>query len=239
MSEEKSDKQSEGAVNASNNSKDIVKRNRFFGLVIIVIVTAPMLLAYIMFQTGWGVSSNTTNNGELLTPALPIQELQVMTEDKVFENLFSGQFFDEAAVNKNSVNKNTENKSSAKKWRLLVPVTAACSDVCQKNLYTTRQVHIRLAEKAYRVERIILSLDELNPTLLQQLNNEHPNTLRVSSRANLFSQWLAPANIAESAEQYYYLIDQEGFAMMRYDVSHTGQNLLDDIKKLLKFTYDK
>ena len=234
MSEEKSDRQPEGAVNANNNSKDIVKRNRFFGLVIIVIVTAPMLLAYIMFQTGWGVSSNTTNNGELLTPALPIQELQVMTEDKVFENLFSGQFFDEAALNKN-----TKNKSSAKKWRLLVPVTAACSDVCQKNLYTTRQVHIRLAEKAYRVERIILFLDELNPTLLQQLNNEHPNTLRVSSRANLFSQWLAPANIAESAEQYYYLIDQEGFAMMRYDASHTGQNLLDDIKKLLKFTYDK
>ena len=231
MSEKKPEGQSAAVTNAD---VDIVKRNRFFGLIIIVIVTAPMLLAYIMFQTGWGVSSNTTNNGELLTPALPIQELQVMTEDKVFENLFSGQLFDEVAVKENSAN-----KSSAKKWRLLVPVTAACSDVCQKNLYTTRQVHIRLAEKAYRVERIILSLDELNPTLLQQLNNEHPNTLRVSSRANLFSQWLAPANIAESAEQYYYLIDQEGFAMMRYDVSHTGQNLLDDIKKLLKFTYDK
>jgi hypothetical protein len=238
MNEKKIDGQSMTGVDVinkpANNSVNIVKRNRFFGLVIIAIVTTPMLLAYIMFQTGWGVSSSTTNNGELLTPALPIQELQVLTEDKVFESLFSEHVFDETAVKKISVN-----KSNAKKWRLLVPVTTACSDICQKNLYTTRQVHIRLAEKAYRVERIILSLDELSPTLLQQLDNEHPNTLRISSRRDLFSQWLAPAKIAESAEQYYYLIDQEGFAMMRYDVSHTGQNLLDDIKKLLKFTYDK
>jgi cytochrome oxidase Cu insertion factor (SCO1/SenC/PrrC family) len=218
MSEEKSSDQS-AAVNK------IVKRNRFFGLLILVIVTAPMLLAYVMYQTGWGISSNTTNNGELLTPALSVQELKTIAEDNVFENMLSS--------------KDSTSKSTAKKWRLLVPVTTACSDICQKNLYTTRQVHIRLAEKAYRVERIILSLDELNPTLLEQLANEHPNTLRMESSDEHFAEWLAPANIAESAEQYYYLIDQEGFAMMRYDVSHTGQNLLDDIKKLLKFTYDK
>jgi cytochrome oxidase Cu insertion factor (SCO1/SenC/PrrC family) len=208
-----------------DQSTAIIKRNRFFGLLILAIVTAPMLLAYVMYQTGWGISSSTTNNGELLTPALSVQELKTIAEDNVFEKMLA--------------NKDSTSKSIAKKWRLLVPVTAACADTCQKNLYTTRQVHIRLAEKAYRVERIILSLDELNPTLLEQLANEHPNTLRIESSDDRFSEWLAPANIVESAEQYYYLIDQEGFAMMRYDVSHTGQNLLDDIKKLLKFTYDK
>jgi cytochrome oxidase Cu insertion factor (SCO1/SenC/PrrC family) len=212
----------------NDQSTAIIKRNRFFGLLIIAIVTVPMLLAYVMYQTGWGISANTTNKGELLTPALSIQDLQLTAADNILEKLL---MIKEA--------NNSANKSTTKKWRLLVPVTAECSDVCQKNLYTTRQVHIRLAEKAYRVERIILSLDELNPALLQRLDNEHPNTLRVSSSDEHFSRWLAPANIAESAEQYYYLIDQEGFAMMRYDVSHTGQNLLDDIKKLLKFTYDK
>jgi hypothetical protein len=218
MSEEQSGDQS-AAVN------NIVKRNRFFGLLILAIVTAPMLLAYVMYQTGWGISSNTTNNGELLTPALSVQELKTIAEDNVFEKMLA--------------NKDSTSKSIAKKWRLLVPVTASCAETCQKNLYTTRQVHIRLAEKAYRVERVIVSLDELSPTLLEQLANEHPNTLRVKSSEDRFFEWLASANIAESAEQYYYLIDQEGFAMMRYNASHTGQNLLDDIKKLLKFTYDK
>jgi hypothetical protein len=208
-----------------NQSTTIIKRNRFFGLLILAIVTAPMLLAYVMYQTGWGISSSTTNNGELLTPALSVQELKTIAEDNVFEKMLA--------------NKDLTSKSVAKKWRLLVPVTAACADTCQKNLYTTRQVHIRLAEKAYRVERIILSLDELSPTLLKQLANEHPNTLRIESSEDRFFEWLASANFVESVEQYYYLIDQEGFAMMRYNASHTGQNLLDDIKKLLKFTYDK
>jgi cytochrome oxidase Cu insertion factor (SCO1/SenC/PrrC family) len=208
-----------------DQSTTIIKRNRFFGLLILAIVTAPMLLAYVMYQTGWGISSSTTNNGELLTPALSVQELKTIAEDNVFEKMLA--------------NKDLTSKSVAKKWRLLVPVTAACADTCQKNLYTTRQVHIRLAEKAYRVERIILSLDELSPTLLKQLANEHPNTLRIESSEDRFFEWLASANFVESVEQYYYLIDQEGFAMMRYNASHTGQNLLDDIKKLLKFTYDK
>jgi cytochrome oxidase Cu insertion factor (SCO1/SenC/PrrC family) len=208
-----------------DQSTTIIKRNRFFGLLILAIVTAPMLLAYVMYQTGWGISSSTTNNGELLTPALSVQELKTIAEDNVFEKMLA--------------NKDLTSKSVAKKWRLHVPVTAACADTCQKNLYTTRQVHIRLAEKAYRVERIILSLDELSPTLLKQLANEHPNTLRIESSEDRFFEWLASANFVESVEQYYYLIDQEGFAMMRYNASHTGQNLLDDIKKLLKFTYDK
>jgi len=217
----------------------VIKRNRFFGLVIIGIVTAPMLIAYIMYQTGWGVSVNTTNNGELISPALPIQAL-VLSSDGTSngENNAgaSGKTGNELAA---LFDKDELSKEWSKKWRLLVPVNQNCTEVCQKNLYTTRQVHIRLAEKAYRVERIILSLDELPSALEQQLREKHPNTRRINTSSASFAQWLAPANIDAAANDHYYLVDQEGFAMMRYDSSHTGQNLLDDIKKLLKFTYDK
>lgn len=202
------------------NQENIIKRNRFFGVLIIFIVLAPMGIAYLMYQTGWGVSSSTTNKGELINPPIPIQEIPLNQGSALFNELFS------------------DNKAS-KKWRLLVPVVAGCSDICQKNLYTTRQVHIRLAEKAYRVERILLSLQPLPEALDAQLQQEHPNTLRSETSAEYFSHWISAANISGKAENYYYLVDQEGFVMMRYDSSHTGQDLLDDIKKLLKFTYDK
>ena len=206
--------------NTAGNTQKIIKRNRLFGLLIICMVVAPMGIAYVMYQTGWGVSSSTTNKGELLNPPLSIQALALEQENNLLKELFS-------------------DKQESKKWRLLVPITSACGDVCQKNLYTTRQVHIRLAEKAYRVERILLSLDVLSPTFIAQLDQEHPNTLRPQTNSSEFSRWVAPAKITGKADQYYYLVDQEGFMMMRYDVSHTGQDLLDDIKKLLKFTYDK
>lgn len=207
-------------VNTADDTRKVIKRNRFFGLLIICMVVAPMAIAYIMFQTGWGVSSSTTNKGQLLNPPIAIQELALSQDSDILTEIFSDQ-------------------QESKKWRLLVPVTTACSDVCQKNLYTTRQVHIRLAEKAYRVERIILSLDDLSSTLDSQLNKEHPNTLRPRTSNHSFSQWVSATDITGNAQDYYYLVDQEGFMMMRYDVSHTGQDLLDDIKKLLKFTYDK
>lgn len=199
----------------------VIKRNRFFAVLIILIVATPMLAAYIMFQTGWGVSLHTTNKGELINPPLPITALALASDSQSIESLL-------------------ESTSSAKKWRLLVPVDASCAETCQKNLYTTRQVHIRLAEKAYRVERVILSLSANLPSELEkQLAEDHPNTQRITASESSLSQWLSAAGIQANAREYYYLIDQEGFTMMRYNASHTGQDLLDDIKKLLKFTYDK
>ena len=196
-----------------------VKRNRFFGLIILGIIIVPMLLAYVMFHTGWGVSNSTTNKGELIRPALPIANI--------------------ASINSPTLASILTQQGTAKKWRLLVPVTANCNDACQSNLYVSRQVHIRLAEKAYRVERIILAVETLPNHLEDMLSSDHPNTHRVQSRLDNVYEWLAPANMSKDAENYYYLVDQEGFAMMRYNTAHSGQDLLDDIKKLLKFTYDK
>ncbi|MFT7387395.1 MAG: cytochrome oxidase Cu insertion factor (SCO1/SenC/PrrC family) [Candidatus Endobugula sp.] len=225
--------------NQHTEAGTVIKRNRFFGLVIIAIVTSPMLIAYIMYQTGWGVSANTTNKGELINPSLPIKSLLMTSEIRKIDGA------DIDGKSENSIEEEGQglgrelSEEWQKKWRLLVPVSQHCGTVCQKNLYTTRQVHIRLAEKAYRVERIILSLDTLSDELEQQLKEKHPNTRRVDTSAASLADWLAAANMATSADNYYYLVDQEGSAMMRYDVSHTGQDLLDDIKKLLKFTYDK
>jgi cytochrome oxidase Cu insertion factor (SCO1/SenC/PrrC family) len=204
---------------SSITTASIYKRNRFFGIIIILMIVAPMLLAYIMFKTGWGVSASQTNKGELLTPPLPIQDLRLANNEEFFSELFA-------------------HKKAKKKWRLLIPVTSACAEDCEKNLYTTRQVHIRLAEKAYRVERVLLFLGTLSPSLQSQLSLEHPNTLQLDVDEESFMQWISVAENSHQALQHYYLIDQQGYVMMRYNTSNTGQDLLDDIKKLLKFTYD-
>ncbi|ODS24018.1 hypothetical protein AB835_05695 [Candidatus Endobugula sertula] len=204
-----------------NDSQDpaLIKRHRFYGVLIVLMIVAPMVIAYIMFQTGWGVSGGTTNKGQLLTPPLAIKSLPLVDGSTYLEDLVNDQ-------------------SIGKKWRILVPVKADCNETCRRHLYLTRQVHIRLAEKAYRVERIFLALDTLPESLKQELNTEHPNVRWAKSTASHFAQWLVPA-VLENSDQYFYLVDQTGFMMMRYDRHHSGQDLLDDVKKLLKFTYDK
>ena len=194
------------------------KRSRIYGLLIIAIITLPMLTAYIMFKTGWGIPIDTSNKGALLQPARAIGELALNNQDDILARLIED-----------------ENK----RWRILVPITKECDEVCQNHLYISRQVHIRLAEKAYRVERILLRLDALSAAAIDNLKQEHPETIMVDSNVDALNQWLAVSKLPLSAENYFYLVDQNGYAMMYYDVDHKGQDLLDDVKKVLKFTYDK
>jgi cytochrome oxidase Cu insertion factor (SCO1/SenC/PrrC family) len=196
----------------------IKKRNNLYGLLIITAILLPMILAYVMFKTGWGVSGKTTNKGILLTEARSLKELVLRNNEDRLATLYD---------------------ADKKQWRILVPVTAVCDKACENHLYLSRQVHIRLAEKAYRVERILLLLDELPPERLDSLKQDHPETVIVNSSTANLTTWLEPNKLSLSPENYFYLVDQEGFAMMRYGLEHTGQDLLDDIKKLLKFTYDK
>ena len=125
-------------------------------------------------------------------------------------------------------------------WRIMVLISADCDADCQQNLFITRQVHIRLAEKAPRVERILLALEEIPAQQKQQLLAEHPNVLWLKSSQAALANWLADTNVAAMPfDQNYFLIDQDGFAMMGYNAEHTGQDLLDDLKKLLKYTYEQ
>jgi cytochrome oxidase Cu insertion factor (SCO1/SenC/PrrC family) len=194
------------------------KRSRIYGLLIIAIIALPMLTAYIMFKTGWGIPIDTSNKGTLLQPARAIGELALNNQDDILVRLIED-----------------ENK----RWRILVPLTKECDEICQNHLYISRQVHIRLAEKAYRVERILLRLDSLSVDAIDNLKQEHPETIMVDSNIDALNQWLAVSKLPLSAENYFYLVDQDGYAMMYYDVDHKGQDLLDDVKKVLKFTYDK
>lgn len=184
----------------------------------VAMVVLPMALAYLMFKTGWGMPVNTVNKGALLTPPQPLGSLRLVADNDGWQRLYPAE---------------------TKKWRIMVPIPAACQAACRQHLFTTRQVHIRLAEKAHRVERILLALDGVSPQQKQQLLAEHPNILWFDSSRFALTDWLADTAIAaEAIESHYFLIDQEGFAMMRYGIDNTGQDLLEDLKKLLKYTYE-
>lgn len=214
----------------------IKKRNKFYGLLIIAAIVLPMLLAYLMFKTGIGFPAGTSNKGELLIPPQPIQNLVLTNNNELLNSLYSSNDKMEGATSNSSA---SEQATTRKRWRILIPVTQNCDKRCQDNLYLTRQVHIRLAEKAYRVERILLLLDTFSVTEKASLKKEHPETLFIESSPQYFQEWLEQIKLPSEPTHYFYLVDQEGFTMMRYDETHSGQDLLDDIKKLLKFTYDK
>lgn len=192
------------------------KNNKPWQLWAILLVTVvPMAGAYIAYFTGLGVPESQVNEGELLRPAKNVAELVETAEGDI-------PSFDE----------NYD-------WRLLIPVTAQCNRACQQNLYVTRQVHIRLSEKADRLERYAVNLDGADgEAFLQSIRAEHPLLKTITVERQQWQQWLADTNVPADveAEPYYLLVDQVGFAMMYYGIQHEGNQLLKDIKRVLRYS---
>lgn len=196
------------------------RRGRIMSFVIMMVVFLPMIIAYGIYVTGVGMPNGTVNKGDLITPAQPISTLELRQQDGSLWSI----------------------DHQKKKWRWLIPGNSQCDDTCQNNLYLTRQIHIRLAEKASRVERIYLLLDdELSAETQAWLTTEHPHVPVLKTSPAQLQALLSAGALAENAlaEGRYLLMDQEGFVMMSYTPAHTGQQLLTDIKRLLKYSYEE
>jgi cytochrome oxidase Cu insertion factor (SCO1/SenC/PrrC family) len=196
------------------------RRGRLIAAALILVIALPMLVAYVVYQTGIGMPTGTVNNGDLLVPPQSFAQLGLQTPE--------GEPWDI-----------TEER---KRWRLLIPGYRSCDSQCERNLYLTRQVHIRLAKDAYRIERFYVLLDEsLDDATATLLEEEHPGLRVMRTGPAELQALLANTNITpedQVAAGHYYLMDQQGYLMMAYTPAQNGNQLLADIKRMLKVTYD-
>lgn len=195
------------------------RRGRITAIALMGIVAGPMLVAYILFQTGIGIPDSQVNQGQLLDPPQHFSDWQPKSLD--------GEAW--------------TSDPEQKRWRFVVPIDAGCTGQCKANLYLTRQVHVRLADKAYRVKRVILPVNGMpSEDLLDALREEHPGTEIVHPDQSAMMTSLEKTNLPGDpvAEGRYFLMDQEGFVMMAYGPDHTGNQLLKDIKRLLRYSYE-
>ena len=120
-----------------------------------------------------------------------------------------------------------------KKWSIVFRGDADCDQRCSEDLYLTRQVHVRLDKDANRVQRIYLhESPNLAAPLQALIDTEHRylQLVSVKSLATLDSALEAVPGAR------FVLVDPDGWAMMAYDDRHQGEDLLTDLKHLLKFS---
>lgn len=193
------------------------KRKTPWPLIIIVALTVlPVVGAYLAYYTGMGIPRDKVNEGLLLQPAVDVRALLAGADGPVPE--FVG---------------------GNRKWRLLIPIPEHCNEACQQNLYTTRQVHIRLGREVTRLERYTINLGgEQGEAFLQSIAAEHPQMETIHLDASLWENAFAATNLPDEwiNDHYYLLVDQVGFAALAYNADHHGNQLLDDIKRVLRYT---
>jgi hypothetical protein len=194
--------------------------SRYKGWLVVAVIVLPMLSAYLIFNTGIGMPTSTINKGDLLFPATSIVDIDMLNDE--------GQKFDLIG--------------SKKLWRMLLVTDNQCDDVCLQKLYLSRQVHIRLGEKAMRVERVLVNAGpDFSDEFKNYLTTEHPRLITASVNKQQWQDNFSASSIAvhQLDGSHIYYVDLEGFTMMSYDKSHDGAALLSDIKRLLKYSYDE
>lgn len=201
-----------------HTKETLINKNRRTLLLILFVSIAPLALAYFSFFTGFGVPDNTVNHGAIINPALNVEALFAQQNQAFYKELIDN-----------------------KKWHIFIPIERTCNDECQEILFITRQVHIRLGEKSGRIERVAINLAGASgKEFLEQIAAEHPKLHRVNVDNQEWSQWLEQysASMSWLNKPYYLLVDQEGFAMMRYTADVDGGDLLKDLKRALKHSID-
>lgn len=193
---------------------------RWQGALVVSAITLPMILAYAIFKTGWAMPTGTVNKGDLLVPATAISGLTLLDQKGQTVDLLVGK----------------------KMWRMVVVANNDCDEQCFQQLYTSRQVHKRLSEKSVRVDRLFLNTSANYSTKLKSaLDTDYPRLKQYRVSAAAWSALMSNTNAAQAPLNGHnvYYIDQQGFAMMSYQPTHEGADLLDDIKRLLKYSYEE
>lgn len=190
-----------------------VRRGRRTALLLFVIGFGPMILATVMFYTGWLNPEEYSNEGQLITPPVAIGDLALLGHDgKPLEHRFGAE---------------QEDRS----WLLMVTADQ-CNRGCKELLYLARQVNIALGKNANRLNRAAL-VGSVPAKPGKAWSDEYRLTERLQ-QAPGSNAW--PEALGSRSEPAILLIDPLGNIMMKYTSEHTGKQMLKDLKHLLKLS---
>ncbi len=193
------------AVNASRGRKKF--------LLIAAIFFVPMILAWVVYfgPDSWYPSS-TTNKGELISPAVPLELGPIVLNDR-----------------------DEPEEPWAKKWTLLQLIPTACDASCVARVVDIRQLRTSLGRRRDRVQRLILVPNiEQAKALEAQFSAEHPH-LRFGVLDPVRFSGLAE-QINRDEPLTVAIVDPIGNYLMRYEPEVDLRGMYKDIMKLLKLS---
>lgn len=192
-----------------------VRRGRRTALLLFAIGFGPMILATVMFYTGWLTPDGYTNHGTLIDPVVPVAELHLVGADgKPLTARFEDGQADEPG------------------W-LMIVVAGHCESDCETLLHNARQVNVALGKNANRVRRAAY-LQQTSTDLDQRWNQDYPLMERLVSASTSEPVW--PPGVDPAQAPQVLLVDPFGNVMMRYLVDQSGKPMLEDLKHLLKLS---
>lgn len=196
-------------LNAEQQSQR--KKNQMKLLGIFAVATLPVVAAFVMYFGGVAIPGNTTNKGHLIWPPTEISALGTHSQSA-------------SAIIKDE-----------QKWFLLLSGKGECKERCMDLLHTMRQVHISMGRELDRVGRMVIGSETAQR---EALLKQYPK-LQIADLKPALQNKVAEALSGDTAPVdtwVVWLVDPLGNVLLRYDATHTGYDMINDLKKLLKLS---
>lgn len=196
-----------------------VPRGQWRLTLLILLAAAPVVVAMVMYFANIGVPQARTNKGELMIPVITPEASQI-----------------EFSPSEQDLLRQTDGHQ---RWVLLLVGGSApvCDARCVEARYLIRQVNVALGKEADRVAHLWLQplIQESEPAVAKGDRDrvEDPALLRKRIElAPLFDE--AKARGLPLNPWDILIMDPIGNIMMHYGPAHTGHDMLDDLKRLLR-----
>ncbi len=181
------------------------RKGRKWLIILLLVTIAPVVASYFTYYVVRPQGSSFY--GQLISPGVELPDLKAVDVQ----------------------GRATDLRSLRGQWLLITVDDAACDASCEKTLYLTRQLHAGLGTERERLDRLWLVTGDapVSPELLQALQGA--TVLRADTAR--IAQWLTPAP-SQGLNEHIYLVDPQGFWMMRFPATADVDNAMN-IKKTL------
>lgn len=194
----------------TRNQKNI---GAFF--LVVLFFVAPIVGAWWFFKHANHTHLKTVNHGILLQPPLALDTLALTTEKAPFHIL-----------------------SWKNQWVLVyINPKATCDTACQHVLYYMRQVRLASGKNQDRLTRAYVSVNQQPAAkTLSLLKQNFSGTIALNTSTIALQQFLSHQDFSRDVIQdgQLFVIDPNGWVMMRYPVNFSAKDLLDDLTRLLQ-----
>jgi len=176
--------------------------------ILLALFFGPLAVAWIWFFYFEDVRPATVNKGDLVAPVVSLADLKIHERGAV-ESIapFEGD------------------------WFVVLLAPRECDETCERALYLTRQVWMRLNKDADRVQRILLTGQDT-----EYPANEHRDLRVFELDRNALARFTDAQRPELAGATRLYLVDPQGNLMMSYPLDFTPEMLNDDLKRLLKYS---
>lgn len=192
-------------------------KQKWIILLLAIVFLLPMTLSFFLFYfTPLGQGGGEASHGILVEPPRQLPDLALRKAGALVE--------DEAGL--------------FGKWSLVYLVEDRCDEACEQNLYRMRQLRLAQGKHGTRVQRVLLNLGSESVQLNARQLREYAGQLISSPQDpdGLLDRFRLRENDLPLKEHRLYLVDPRGFLMMSYPADTDPGGIIDDMRRLLRYS---